>query len=910
MMSKQEKDITIENLCALVKSLFCEMEISNVIHGDVYYDGISCEQAAGLAVETQRLYERCSELECQKRAEAISDAMWRRDRHRMRLSHRGKIHVFELLADLAECLLVMQNGEVLCRYTEILSWRELIQSIGEEIPVSAMYAICDLAAGKSERTHFTWNFVARQNNEPLNTLLRRGISEHHMHLWPSVPYFHVSWLNLMNHPLDGAYVKNLDKIDERDWIMSQRARSREGNFELERETAGRSCALVTLCRQAALIRLYLCEKLKGYKNTPLTIGKVLSMLTSPESLYINSDVIQGEIAFLRSESQKIDYMLQMFHGQWFKGQEEYTDFSGERWFLYSVIRDIYLTEPVLGREDHNLFYAYLLIMIRLRVKLVEANQRVGFDYFQRIEKRKGYFLGDAKSKKLIMNLAIHEPLKRAGYLREMEVRISPRVTADQIRQDILELDGWETDGQEGSGGADRDRYYYILHFTKRADAGLLRIKRCREEGRSEGGFEYRHFGYRQTVEKTTRAIIHFRERYSDIACRVLGIDACSQEIGCRPEVFATAFRTLGEHTCFRDVLGEQDAMPGLRKTYHVGEDFLDLTDGLRAIDEAIHFLGYDCGDRLGHALALCLEPLDWYSAKKMQISLPVQDYIDNTAWLYYAIRKYRIPQQEQVIHFLEKEFEYYFNRVYLSNISERELESVMDAAVKYYQNNPEASHYRKHDCHFSIELYCRAWMLRGDHPDLYREGYFKRPFFPLDDWERHSVNRAFPHDAETRYIPECSLLYYFYHYSEAVKYAGMEIINVPINHDYIKALKAVQHELQLEIARRGLSIESNPTSNAKISTFREYSKHPIVALYNKGLFHSPENLRSCAQINVSINTDDSGVFFTSLENEYAVMARALESISDPDGKPAFYTWEVYDWLEQIRLMGNEQGFAR
>ncbi len=180
----------------------------------------------------------------------------------------------------------------------------------------------------------------------------------------------------------------------------------------------------------------------------------------------------------------------------------------------------------------------------------------------------------------------------------------------------------------------------------------------------------------------------------------------------------------------------------------------------------------------------------------------------------------------------------------------------------------------------------------------------------MDDWERHSVNRAFPHDAETRYIPECSLLYYFYHYSEAVKYAGMEIINVPINHDYIKALKAVQHELQLEIARRGLSIESNPTSNAKISTFREYSKHPIVALYNKGLFHSPENLRSCAQINVSINTDDSGVFFTSLENEYAVMARALESISDPDGKPAFYTWEVYDWLEQIRLMGNEQGFAR
>ena len=421
-----------------------------------------------------------------------------------------------------------------------------------------------------------------------------------------------------------------------------------------------------------------------------------------------------------------------------------------------------------------------------------------------------------------MRLAIHEPLRRTAHLREMEIRIAPQDTADRIRQDILELD------RAQDGGQDRDRYYYVLHFTKREDQDLARLQRDLERGRQGEPFAYRHFRFRRQVEKTARAILHFRERYPDVACRVRGIDACSQEIGCRPEVFAPAFRTLCAHSCRWEESGENRTMPRLRKTYHVGEDFLDLTDGLRAIDEAISFLGYARGDRLGHALALCLEPSDWYSAKGMQVSLPMQDYIDNTAWLYRAIRKYRIPGQERMADFLEKEFDFYFNRVYRSNIPEGEPEAIMDAAEAYYRHRPEAAHYHRHTCHFSLDLYCRAWMLRGDHPDLYREGYFKRPAVVLDDWDRYSVNDAFPRNRQTRYIPECSLLYYFYHYNGAVKCAGAEIISVPVNDGYIEALRAVQHALQMEIARRGLSIESNPTSNARISTFSKVKRKPIL----------------------------------------------------------------------------------
>lgn len=937
-MIKEEREHTIENLCALAKALFCEMEIGNVLNGEAYFDDISCEQAARLAVRTQKLYERCSELECQKKVEAVSDAMCRRDRQRMRVSQRGKIHVFELLADLDEYLLLMQNGEALCRYTEVLNWRDLVQSTGEEIPVSAMYAISDLAAGESERLHFAWSFVVGQNNEALNEILRRGISEHHMHLWPSVPYFQVSWLNLMNHPVDGTYVKNFRKIDRMEWSLQQSALSSKEDFSGEPYTADRAGSLETLCRQAALIRAYLCGRLKGFLPKSVqrgggrskdeagsgerwTLAWVKRLLKCPEDLYIDSDQLRNQISALRNGTREMDYMLRMFRHRQMKGQEEYTVFSGERWFLYSVIRDIYLTYPSLCREEHNLFYAYLLIMIRLRTRMVQTDQRTGFDNFQRIQSRKNYFLENAGAEKQIARLAIQEPLKHREYLREMEVRICPRDTAGKIRQDIQALEnagkqGWEPWrlGEDFIMDAApeplRERYYYVLHFIKQQDEDLERIKRRCEAGEPFFYTECRHDRYRRQVEKTAHAICLFRERYAELACRVGGIDACSQEIGCRPEVFAPAFRALGAHTCMQEEFREQARLPRLRKTYHVGEDFLDMADGLRAVDEAVRFLDLDCGDRLGHALALCLDPDEWYQAKNMQISLPVQDYIDNTAWLYHAIQRYHIPQQEQAVRFLEKEFGYYFNRVYTSNMKVEELDYIMNAAAGFYRNDQEAKRYQRHSCEFSIDLYCRAWMLRGDHPDLYREGYFRPLRVPVDSWERHRLNEACPQDAGIRYIPECSLLYYFYQYSEAVKYAGTEIVNITVGQDYIAAVKAVQRGMQFDIARRGLAVESNPTSNAKISTFREYSRHPMTALYNQGLVHSAEELRRCAQVCISINTDDSGVFFTSLESEYAIMARALEEVTDESGQPRFYKWEIYEWLDRIRRMGNEQGFVR
>lgn len=93
------------------------------------------------------------------------------------------------------------------------------------------------------------------------------------------------------------------------------------------------------------------------------------------------------------------------------------------------------------------------------------------------------------------------------------------------------------------------------------------------------------------------------DKNGEINQHIKGIDACSSEIACRPEVFGQVYRYLAskrvniEHDiCFHNYANAKN----LQMTYHVGEDFFDITDGLRAIDEVLLFCNFRRGNRLGH----------------------------------------------------------------------------------------------------------------------------------------------------------------------------------------------------------------------------------------------------------------------------------------------------------------------
>ena len=81
-----------------------------------------------------------------------------------------------------------------------------------------------------------------------------------------------------------------------------------------------------------------------------------------------------------------------------------------------------------------------------------------------------------------------------------------------------------------------------------------------------------------------------------------------------------------------------------------------------------------------------------------------------------------------------------------------------------------------------------------------------------------------------------------------------------------------------------------------------YDQHPIVRFFNFGLDtpYKPHN------ISVSINTDDQGVFSTSLEREYSLMALAMEKneIQGHYNSPR----TIIEWLDRVREMSLVQRF--
>ena len=73
--------------------------------------------------------------------------------------------------------------------------------------------------------------------------------------------------------------------------------------------------------------------------------------------------------------------------------------------------------------------------------------------------------------------------------------------------------------------------------------------------------------------------------------------------------------------------------------------------------------------------------------------------------------------------------------------------------------------------------------------------------------------------------------------------------------------------------------------------------------------YDKEKLEDCPQLSVSINTDDQGVFVTSLENEYALLASALENVKNKEGEYVYNKNGIYAWIDDVRKMGNAQSFA-
>ena len=898
----------MDNLRSVLNIVLSKIPTSLIVNSEIQYDNINRDTFVKIAGYYLKYYsnDELDNLFDYIKNEYEDQANYVRGFEIGKYEDKEGFSVFDAILIFATRVLQEIDGEPICRYENVLRWRFTSHLLEEDIFTTAYLAFQDCREGKRNRD-FSWKPVIGNNNEHLNWILRQGLADNHFHLKGSAPQFPLSWINMMNHVRSKKYEKILEGYGNKRLSVSYEIGTEEEH-------------LYSLYLKAALIRCFLFAQIteqeffiannlvrNNYDPDPetrkwSTENLVMFLLKDKTEIIFYRNKIQENIDFFRTNKgeKQLDYALT---GEYRKGigkNEVNNSLSGERWLMYEMFLRIY-AKSVKDQKYFNLFYLYLVIKRAVRAELVQTNENIGFDNFEKYQNRKEDFIEDTPLEKEYIKMALKGTIVNQNILH-LETRLTPRKTALQNKKYIEKYDKVMKNDKELM-----ERYFYVFHFVKEKDNEKL----------LNSDSYCRHYQKRRSLQKQAKAIALFRTKFPETAKRLRGIDGCSREIGCRPEVLAQTYRYIKNHIVYakRNKVyydnNKEVTVPQLQMTYHVGEDFQSLVDGLRAIEEAIMFFNLNCGSRLGHALALGEDPDEYYEGKKNCILITQQDYLDNLVWVYYRIKRFSLIGYEDLLLNIEQEYNKYFRLIYGDAVSDEFFEAVIREAGKYFQRSNErvSKGYSNTHFNFRISEYYSAWQLRGDDPECYKNGYFKDTE-DFSEWKRFSVNKECPRDYRIRYNPECAYLYFLYHYNPHVKNEGRKTIEVQISHKMIKCIKEIQREMQFWISKLGIGIEVNPSSNFFIGTFDRYDKHPVFKLYNIGLTGSETKLNECPQIPVCINTDDQGIFSTYLENEYALIALALEKAKDENGKNLYNRMFIYQWIENIRKLGLQLSFAK
>ena len=787
--------------------------------------------------------------------------------------------VFNVLLHFSSCVLKEYKHQPVCRYDDLLRWHDLTSNLGEDLFTTSYLAAKDVMQ-KVDRRFFNWKDIISHDNAALGNIFEKRMIDLHYHLYGSIFVFDLNWLSLMNDVTDrqDSFRKIFDYLRAPHIINSSEV----------------SNSLYNKVMKAASIRLLLFWYLNPDVDDTFVESyyrSTIGMLGIDEDLLMNSKLLElsnrvnvarmmkGYRFGTQGNTQKniLDYAISADIMLSSAGESEYiySVLAGERFLMYRMFKRIF--EGTADSGMATLFYIYLLIKSEFRNEIVQLNDSVGFANFADYQGRKVLFLKENSAySEIVPQVAIGSSL--CDSQKYLEARISPKGSKEGLQKTLEGIDKSLRNGNLASCKTEvlDKRYSIILHFIKRND----KEKQKAVQLHRDSSLYYRHYGLRNEIKKQAMALKNWLKMCSELDkdSRVVGIDAASSEIMCRPEVFGQVFRYL-KYYVPTSAYNSKDKELGF--TFHVGEDFLDIVDGLRAVRESILFLNLENRDRLGHALVLGTDVEKYYRKRGYYISMSKQTLLDNIVWLYFEGSC--CDGFNRIAVKLKALYSKYFDDIYGKC-------KIMDGDHVLTPN---------------IEDYYNAWLLRGDNPECYKNPQKEYENRLTSYWGIYALNESEAVSKARKNI-KARFLYYFYHYDEYVYKEGCKCDQIKLDEDYIYVIRQLQAKLLDEVEMKHISIETNPTSNYRIGDFERYDEHPILYFFNYGLEHEDIAPHS---ITVSINTDDKGVFSTSLEREFSVMAAALEkkSLVEKDGNSPR---RIYDWLDRIREMGFEMRFDR
>ena len=805
---------------------------------------------------------------------------------------------FTLLRQVGEEMLMLRGEEPYCQRHKALQWREMYHFLSQDSIVCAYLASVDLKRSVV-RKKFTWPAVLWTNYEDLNALLRKGLAENHYHINGSTQSMAISWCYAMNYP---QQTRDILRKEEQKMGGLFSGRLRPSASYGSDDNMGLMSERVLL---AALIRsvLFQCLHMRPHEKDKVadlieqfrhSLDQVIPLKQSVNVLrhLYGAEFLQG------SKLVRLDYAMEK-EMELSNADGAYRLLAGERHFLYRCFQN-YFSGSFTVLESY-LLYLYLILKTDFRLEFIQGNHVYGFDNFSRYEQRKSTIWDNTGYFPEAIRMSVYAPLYLEA-AQKLEGRFCPAASVRKNIEKVQEYDLAEYEAENSmlfSSPPDEKLpkdsckrnpeqllklpYFYVLHFPKQADDAPA-------GDRLNSG--PRHQKYRRSLRNWSEVLVETLRTSAYFCSRIRGIDACSNELVCRPEVFGTAYRFLRKSSCYYSGYHDGLRQPPrwfLSASYHAGEDFYDITDGLRAIDEAVNFLELTAGDRLGHALAMGIDPEKHYGTQDNQVTLTKQIYLDNLVWLLYRSVELHVQIDPSFRDELLREAISVFRSIYCEQTDPQFIrlmdETVSAALVDYYH----------------------SMKLRGDLPELYRTGVFKKPAALVTSYEFFAERTNDRNLTSYRQDRRAVCLYYLYQYSGSVRQRGGETVSFEVSRKYAQLVERMQDALQEMTQELGLTVEANPSSNVSISSLERYEDHPIFRWYQHGL-HPVPGQKPCPQLAVCINTDDLGVFDTSLQFEYALIFEALSQKRDADEKRIYQDCEILDYIENLRERGFQSIF--
>lgn len=835
-------DVECGNLEILFKEIsFDQIQLVRRMNGDFHtYD---CVEKKLYLQSARRVFRRYSEDEQENNYFLLNEDM--------KDGKSGLRSVFNMISKAASRMLTIQSQKIKCKLEEMLRWREISFQLGQDFFTCAFLAQEDLRRGRI--THFfAWAPIIGSDDMRLNNILKRGVAENHFHLNGSTKIFELNWVCLMNHIENrGKEFKRFEKILQH-------------SYESDREKR----KFYEMCQKAALYRAFLFGVIHRDNFLIDKIQKVMDDVEDGRTLMWEAlsdlqDIINLIKMLYGAVNEKkiiLDYALEK--DMYDENNNPCRLLSGERRLLYECYRHSFdAGEYSFTEYEKNVFYRYLVIRTYFRSEMVQVNRMVGFSNFGDYESRKEYFVeGKREYEYELVRLAVNASFQEQNIV-SLEARICPAADSDTLFRKINNK--LECIGEDEI----KKKMFFVLHFPKEKDKKYELLAP-------------RDIAVRRKTEKSARAIVALLEKGGKTNHYIRGIDACANEIGCRPEAFAQIYRYLLDYM----VPIELEEQGILMATYHAGEDFLDLVDGLRAIDEAVLFCNLYRGCRIGHALALGIDPVNYYQFKGNILVMSKQDLLDDVAWMLVKQEEYGVGLNGNLKNLLEKKFYELFFEIY-SSYSLRELRCESINYIEYYN----------------------SWMLRGDYPGNYlldeEEFEHRLQSVPLRKISRYEFNDKISNTI--RKTQKYRKIYKLYHYSEYVRKEGAKRILFKVPCGYAETVREIQDRMIQMLVMKGIGIETNPSSNYLIGTIQKYEEHPIIRFNGRKLKKTENNL----SLQVSLNTDDQGVFDTSLENEFALMTAALRKAKTENDQSLYDVEDIYAWIDYVRRMGITQIFS-